>query len=151
MGWTMSWASVLCVWPFGFLLFETKTTAFFQKRTPKMNECPPKKGPFQKEISSSNHWLSGDMLVWNQKTYLYFNIPYPETNIPYPETNIIASKNWWLEDDRLSLKNGPFSGDMFVLRVVSFFWGEFNKGKYFFTLMEFESRRVVKDRPMVIL
>ena len=26
--------------------------------------CPPKKGPFQKDMSSSNHWFSGDMLVF---------------------------------------------------------------------------------------
>ena len=28
-----------------------------------MNECPPKKGPFQKDMSSSNLWFSRDMLV----------------------------------------------------------------------------------------
>ena len=30
---------------------------------PKINITHPRKGPFQREISSSNHWFSGDMLL----------------------------------------------------------------------------------------
>ncbi len=62
-------------------------------RPPENERMSPEKEPFQKETSSSNHWFSGDMLVF-QGVSEYLNwitrfgqrYPYPSTFTPHPST-----------------------------------------------------------------